>query len=247
MFHEPAPSVTTALSALTRIGSEKGATSLVTGPESGDTLVPVTLPPADMAPDGMLGEPESGPHARDWDTQPLRLNIATEIPEPSRSSVTAVHTSFWHLGDVELLSQRFEARLLCLTPRAEEVHRRHFPRDGERFLSALLRPVEALAAAADGHPEADGAGQLRALGARLARAGMYGQDFSYIGLSLVRAVRDSYTGQWNTSLGGAWSEIHQWIVSALVLGSKDADSSSGPRPSDAGSPPASGRWGEVAG
>jgi hypothetical protein len=147
----------------------------------------------------------------------------------SPSSATVVRASFWYLGDVELLSQRFDARLLCLTPRAEEVHRRYFPRDGETLLSALLRPVEALAAAADGRREADGAGQLRALGARLARAGMRGQDFSYIGLSLVRAVRDSYTGPWTTSLAAAWAEVHQWIVSTLTLGAREADGVPGPR------------------
>jgi hypothetical protein len=186
-------------------------------------------------------------HARDWDTQPIRLTFADKAPEPSRSNVAAVRTSFWYLGDVDLLSQRFDARLLCLTPRAEEVHRRHFPRDGEKFLSALLRPVEALAAVVEGHSEADGLGQLRTLGARLARAGMQGQDFSYIGLSLVRAVRDSYSGQWDTALGEAWSQVREWIVAGLTLGAKDTDSSSAPLNPGAGTTPVSGRRDEATG
>lgn len=163
------------------------------------------------------------PDRVDPETQPIRLTVGSKIPDPDADSIDLVRTSFWYLGDVDLLSQRFDARLLCLTPRAEEVLRRYFPREGERFVSALLRPIEALAAQRESRTDADAQAQLRALGARLHTAGMRGQDFSYIGLALVRAVRDSYSAQWNTTLGSAWSEIHNWIVPHLDLGARDAD------------------------
>lgn len=170
------------------------------------------------------GAPGPQPPDRvDPDTQPIRLTVGSQIPAPDADSIGLVRTSFWYLGDIDLLSQRFDARLLCLTPRAEEVLRRYFPREGERFISALLRPIEALAAQREGRTDADAQAQLRALGARLHTAGMRGQDFSYIGLALVRAVRDSYSAQWNTTLGSAWSEIHNWIVPHLDLGARDAD------------------------
>jgi hypothetical protein len=168
------------------------------------------------------GDPPLPPRS-ETDTQPIRFTVGSQIPAPDEDSVTLVRTSFWYLGDVELLSQRFDARLLCLTPHAEEVLRRHFPRGGEWFISALLRPVEALVARRAGLPEADPEEQLRTLGARLYEAGMSGQDFSYIGLALVRAVRDSCSSPWTTALGAAWSEIHNWVVPHLSLGAREAE------------------------
>jgi hypothetical protein len=43
-----------------------------------------------------------------------------------------------------------------------------------------------------------------------------------VGLSLVRAVRDSYTNNWTTTLGSAWAAVQSWLVSLLQLGVRTA-------------------------
>ncbi len=158
----------------------------------------------------------------DVDTQPIRLRLHTRTVRPDAASIAQVRRSFWLLGDLDMLSQRFDARLLCLTPRAEEVLRRLFPRDGERFITAVLRPVEALGAEHDPEPGADAEAQLRSLGARLHAVGLRQEDYAFIGLSLARAVRDSYSAEWTTTLGSAWSEIHNWLVPQLEAGARGA-------------------------
>ncbi len=193
-----------------------------TAPQFGTTLTGVTTasPSQEHGLGTRPGATEVGRATAMDDTQPIRLRVHAEIPRPNAVCVEVARRSFWLLGDVDQLSQRFDARLLCLTFRAEEALRRHFPRDGERFVTALLRPIEALGAEHQPAAGDDAESQLRQLGAKLFTAGMDGEDYGFIGLSLVRAIRDSYSGEWSTKLGSAWSEIHNWLVPQLEAGAR---------------------------
>lgn len=133
---------------------------------------------------------------------------------PEHHHVAAVRDSFWLLGDVDLLSQRFDARLACMTPRAEGAFVQLFPRGAERFVTALLRAVQALGEPAP-DPGADAETQVRSLAARLLSAGMQRPDFVHIGSSLLRAVRDSHAGEWTDDLDQSWTEIRDWLVTSL--------------------------------
>jgi hypothetical protein len=140
-------------------------------------------------------------------TQTLGLRESADIPEPDDESLQLVLDSFWLLGDVDQLAQRFDARLLLMVPAAANTLTYLYPRGGERFISALLRPVDALAAGSEAPDEAMASAQLRELGEQLA---------------LVRAVRDSYTSNWTTTLGSAWAAVQSWLVSLLQLGVRTA-------------------------
>ncbi|HET9657119.1 MAG TPA: hypothetical protein VFP72_17335 [Kineosporiaceae bacterium] len=134
---------------------------------------------------------------------------------PDHDHIAAVRESFWLLGDVDLLSQRFDARLACLTPRAESAFARQFPRGGERFVTAVLRAVDALGPEHDPVPGADPESQVAQLAVRLMSAGMQRRDFLHLGSSLHRAVRDSYAGEWTDELDQAWNQVQRWLVSGL--------------------------------
>lgn len=133
---------------------------------------------------------------------------------PEHHDIAAVRESFWLLGDVDLLSQRFDARLACMTPRAEGAFVQLFPRGAERFVTALLRSVEALGEPAP-EPGADAETQVSSLAARLLSAGMQRPDFVHVGSSLLRAVRDSYTGEWTDDLDHSWTSVQEWLVTSL--------------------------------
>jgi hypothetical protein len=137
------------------------------------------------------------------------------VRRPERHHAAAVRDSFWWLGDVDLLSQRFDARLACMTPRAESAFVQLFPRGAERFVTTLLRAVDALGADPEPEPAEDADSQVRSLAARLLSAGMQRPDFVHIGSSLHRAIRDSYTGQWAAELDRAWSQVCDWLVAGL--------------------------------
>jgi hypothetical protein len=137
------------------------------------------------------------------------------VRRPEHRHVVAVRDSFWLLGDVDLLSQRFDARLACMTPRAEGAFVRLFPRGEERFVTALLRAVDALGADPEPEPGAAADSQVRALAARLRSAGMQPPDFTHVGASLYRAVRDSCTGSWSDELDQAWVAVRDWLVGGL--------------------------------
>lgn len=134
---------------------------------------------------------------------------------PERHHTATVRDSFWLLGDVDLLSQRFDARLACLTPRAEGAFVQVFPRGAERFVTTLLRAVDALGADPEPEPAADAESQLRSLAARLLSAGMQRPDFVYIGSSLYQAIRDSYVREWTAELDQAWARVRDWLVAGL--------------------------------
>lgn len=136
------------------------------------------------------------------------------ISRPDVDHVAAVREAFWLLGDVNLLSQRFDARLACLTPRAENAFGRLFPRGSERFVTALLRAVDALGAV-DPAPGTDAETQVRLLAERLLAVGMQHSDFVHIGSSLERAVRDSYAAEWTDDLDDAWTQVREWLVAGL--------------------------------
>lgn len=194
----------------TRPSDETGASSGTD--DGGRTLSRVTSPAALVAAGQSVG----------LDARPIQLRSGTEIPRPDQASVVLARRSFWLLGDLEEFSQRFDARLLCLTSRAEAALQHLFPRDSERFVTALLRPVEALGAEHEAESGPGAESQLRALGARLHSVGMQQEDYGFVGLSLARAVRDSYAAEWTTTLGSAWSEIHTWLVSQLEAGAEAA-------------------------
>jgi hypothetical protein len=137
------------------------------------------------------------------------------VRRPEYDDIAAARESFWLLGDLDLLSQRFDARLACLTPRAEAAFAREFPRGGERFVTAVLRAVDALGAEHVPAPGADAESQVAQLALRLLAAGMQSPDFSHIGSSLHRAVRDSYAGEWTQRLDDAWGEVRAWLVTRL--------------------------------
>jgi hemoglobin-like flavoprotein len=162
----------------------------------------------------------------DTDTQPIsraavvgpRLNSPhpeDPVRRPDDHHIAAVRDSFWLLGDVDLLSQRFDARLACMTPRAEGAFVQLFPRGAERFVTALLRAVDALGADPAPDPGADAGTQVRALAARLLSAGMQRSDFMHVGSSLQRAVRDSYSDEWTDDIDEAWTAVREWLVGAL--------------------------------
>jgi hypothetical protein len=153
----------------------------------------------------------------------LRLNPPhpeDPVRRPDDHHIAAVRDSFWLLGDVDLLSQRFDARLACMTPRAEGAFVQLFPRGAERFVTALLRTVDALGADPAPQPGADADTQLRTLAARLLSAGLQRPDFVHVGSSLQRAVRDSYAGEWTDELDEGWAAVRDWLVATL----KTADS-----------------------
>lgn len=137
---------------------------------------------------------------------------------PDDHHIAAVRESFWLLGDVDLLSQRFDARLACMTPRAEGAFVQLFPRGAERFITALLRAVDALGADPAPEPGADADSQVHALATRLLSAGMQNGDFVHVGSSLLRAVRDSYAGEWTDDIDGAWTAVRDWLVARLQQG-----------------------------
>lgn len=134
---------------------------------------------------------------------------------PDDHDIATVRDSFWLLGDVDLLSQRFDARLACMTPRAEAAFVQLFPRRAERFVTALLRAVDALGADPAPEPGADADSQLQALAARLLSAGMQRSDFVHVGSSLQRAVRDSHSGEWTDEIDEAWTAVRGWLVAGL--------------------------------
>lgn len=154
------------------------------------------------------------------------------MARPDAPSVSLVRDAFWLLGDVDVLSQRFDARLACLTPRAEAAFAHLFPRSGESFVSVLLRAVDALGAEPEPEPGADADTQVQALARRLVDAGMHRRDLPLIATSLARAVRDSYTGEWTPALDGAWSAVGDWLGAGLQAavgdGQPDEDEPAGP-------------------
>jgi hypothetical protein len=145
------------------------------------------------------------------------------VRRPDDHHVALVRDSFWLLGDVDLLSQRFDARLACMTPRAEGAFVQLFPRRAERFVTALLRAVDALGAEPEPVPGADADSQGRSLAARLLSAGMQRGDFVHVGSSLQRAVRDSYAGEWTDDLDAAWTEVRDWLVAQLQAATLGAE------------------------
>ncbi|MDQ1293116.1 MAG: hypothetical protein QG608_997 [Actinomycetota bacterium] len=146
------------------------------------------------------------------------------IPRPDPATIRIVRDSFWRLGDVDQLADRFDTHLMALTPRADEALATHFPADGERCVTAILRAVEALGAEMESQSGTDPEGQLRALGIELYRAGLEEEDQSNLGHALVRAVRDSYSEDWSTELGSSWTAIQGWIVPHLIAGAAAARS-----------------------
>jgi hypothetical protein len=175
---------------------------------------------------GSGGHPAVSAYHGEFDTQPSRraadLGPRPNSPHseglvrrPDHDHIAAVRKSFWWLGDVDLLSQRFDARLACMTPRAEGAFVQLFPRHAERFVTALLRAVDALGADPAPEPEADAEVQLRALAARLLSAGMQRTDFVHVGSSLQRAVRESYAEEWTPVLDQAWTSVRDWLVATL--------------------------------
>jgi len=146
------------------------------------------------------------------------------IPRPDPRTIRFVRESFWRLGDVDQLADRFDTHLRALTPRADEALATHFPVDGERCVTAILRAVEALGAEIESQSGADPEGQLRALGIELYRAGLEEEDQANLGHALVRAVRDSYSEDWSTELGSSWTAVQGWLVPHLVAGAGAARS-----------------------
>lgn len=146
-----------------------------------------------------------------------RVNLPPEglVRRPEYRHTTAVRDSFWLLGDVDLLFQRFDARLACLTPRAEGAFVQLFPRGAECFVTTLLRAVDALGAEPEPAPAAEADSQVRSLAARLLSVGMQRPDFVHVGSSLYRAARESYTGEWTAELDQAWSQVCDWLVASL--------------------------------
>ena len=145
------------------------------------------------------------------------------VRRPDHDQIALLRDSFWLLGDVDLLSQRFDARLACMTPRAEGTFVQLFPRGAERFVTALLRAVDALDADPAPQPGTDAEAQLRALAVRLLSAGMQPADFLHVGSSLYRAVRDSYLGEWTDDLDRAWTIVRDWLVARLQAVDEGAD------------------------
>jgi hypothetical protein len=163
--------------------------------------------------DGIATQPIPRPAA--LGRRPTSPHPEGQVRRPDHDHIVAVRESFWLLGDVDLLSQRFDARLACMTSRAEGAFVQLFPRHAERFVTALLRAVDALGADPEPEPGADADAQLWVLAVRLLSVGMQRADFVHVGSSLQRAVRDSYAGEWTTALDEAWTEVRAWLVATL--------------------------------
>lgn len=155
--------------------------------------------------------------------RPMSLHPEALVRRPDHAQIVLLRDAFWLLGDVDLLSQRFDARLACMTPRAEGTFVQLFPRGAERFVTVLLRAVDALGADPAPRPGTDAEAQLRALAVRLLSAGMQPVDFLHVGSSLYRAVRDSYTGEWTDDLDRAWTVVRDWLVARLQAVDQGAD------------------------
>jgi hypothetical protein len=134
---------------------------------------------------------------------------------PMRRTVAAVRDSWWYLGDVEVLADRFEANLIALAPGSRIALLERRAVGEERLVTGLLRCVDALAEAPDA-AEADR--QVRVLGQSLRAAGLPLVDVPQVGFALVRAIRERYSGQWTTTLGSAWTAVQTWLVEQLMLG-----------------------------
>lgn len=165
----------------------------------------------------------SSPRATVTGPRPNSLHPEAPVRRPDHAQIILLRDAFWLLGDVDLLSQRFDARLACMTPRAEGAFVQLFPRGAERFVTVLLRAVDALGADPAPQPGTDAEAQLRALAVRLLSAGMRPADFLHVGSSLYRAIRDSYTGEWTDDLDRAWTVARDWLVARLQAVDKGAD------------------------
>jgi hypothetical protein len=200
-------------------GEDAGSGDVADGPLTSPTQVVLTRREVRAlerarSTDQMTSHQDPGGENIPMDPVPAEDSPPT-VEAPEEQAVEIVRDSFWLLGDVVDLADAFDRHLLALAPRAGGALGQRYSQGGDRLVSALLRPVEALGASED---PGDSARQLIYVGSELYRAGMEEADLPYVGHALTRAARDAYTGEWNTLLGSSWTALHGWIVGNLLEG-----------------------------